>query len=145
MRQIAEKSLQRDLTLKRSKFRSSVTVKEVMVGNPDFTRRSLSNQAKAMVQEEVCNEKHDQLLSLEGEGQMFRLASSDAAEIWGRTLVELSDKHRKFTINSTVDTLPHNANLHLWRQRKDDTCPLCGNRQTLIHVLNTCLVALQAQ
>ena len=70
-RQIAEKSLQRDLTLKHSKFRSSVTVREVLVGNPDFTRRSLSNQAKAMVQEEACNEKHDQLLSLEREGQMF--------------------------------------------------------------------------
>ena len=48
-------------------------------------------------------------------------------------------------INSAVDTLPHNTNLHLWRKRNDDVCPLCGDRQTLIHVLNACLVALQAR
>ena len=42
-------------------------------------------------------------------------------------------------------TLPHNANLHLWWKRNDDVCPLCGNRQTLIHVLNICPVALQSR
>ena len=34
--------------------------------------------------------------------------------------------------------LPHNANLLLWRKRASDSCPLCGERQTLIHVLNSC-------
>ena len=62
-----------------------------------------------------------------------------------QALMELSDEHRKFAINSAVDTLPHNANLHLWRKRNDDVCPLCGDRQTLIHVLNACPVALQAR
>ena len=55
VRQIAERSLQRDLILKCSKFRLSVTVREVTVSNPDFTRRSLSNQTKAMIQEKACN------------------------------------------------------------------------------------------
>ena len=32
-----------------------------------------------------------------------------------------------------------------WQQKRDDTCPLCGNWQTLIHVLNTCPVTLQAR
>ena len=144
-RQIAERSLQRDLTLKRAKFRPSVVVRDMMVGNPNFNRKSLSKGAKLVVQEEACEERHEQLLGLKREGQMFRCTSSDAAGTWGRALMELSDEHRKFAINSAVDTLPHNANLHLWRKRNDDVCPLCGNRQTLIHVLNICPVALQAR
>ena len=140
-RQIAERSLQRDLTLKRAKFQPSVVVRDMMVGNPDFNRVSLSKGAKLVVQEEACEERHEQLLRHEREGQMFRCTSSDAAGIWSRVLMDLSDEHRKFAINSAVDTLPHNANLHLWRKRNDDVCPLCGDRQTLIHVLNICPVA----
>ena len=144
-RQIAERSLQRDLSLERAKFRPSVVVRDVMVGNPDINRKSLARGAKLMVQEEACEERHKRLLSLEREGQMFRCTSSDAAATWGQALMELSDEHRKFAINSAVDTLPHNANLRLWRKRNDDACPLCGDRQTLIHVLNACPVALQAR
>ena len=145
VRQIAERSLQRDMTLKRSKFRPRVVVREVMIDNPDSTRTSLSNGAKMMVQEEAFDERHQQLLGLEREGQMFRCVSPNAADTWGKVLMELSDEHRKFAINSAVDTLPHNANLHLWQKRRDDTCPLCGQRQTLIHVLNACPVALQTR
>ena len=116
-----------------------------MIGNPDINRKSLARGAKLIVQEEAFEERHERLLSQEREGQMFRCTSSDAADIWGRALMDLSDEHRKFAINSAVDTLPHNANLHLWRKRNDDACPLCGDRQTLIHVLNACPVALQAR
>lgn len=73
---------------------------------------------------------------------MFRNTSSDASEIWGKALMLLFDEERKFALNSALDTVPHNANLHLWRKRGDSTCPLCGERQTLIHVLNMCPVAL---
>ena len=75
-----------------------------MVGNPDFTRKSLSNGAKVVVQEEACEERHGQLPGLERGGQMFRCASTDAAGTWGRVLMEQSDEHRKFAINSAVDT-----------------------------------------
>ena len=135
-RQIAERSLQRDLSLERAKLKPSVVVRDVMIGNPDINRKSLARGAKLIVQEEAFEERHERLLSQEREGQMFRCTSSDAADIWGRALMDLSDEHRKFAINSAVDTLPHNANLHLWRKRNDDACPLCGDRQTLIHVLN---------
>ena len=55
------------------------------------------------------------------------------------------DEHVKFALNSAVDTLPHNANLALWKKRMNDACTLCGERQTLIHVLNTCAVARDNQ
>ena len=76
---------------------------------------------------------------------MFRIMSSDAAKLWGNALIHLPEEHMRFALNSAVDTLPHNANLHLWRKRGDDKCSLCGQRQTLIHVLNVCPVAMTAR
>ena len=77
-----------------------------MVGNPDISRKSLTRGAKLIVQEEACGERHERLLSLEREGQMFRCTSSDAAATWGQALIKLLDEHRKFAINSAVHTLP---------------------------------------
>ena len=145
VRFMAEKGLQHSLALQRSKFRPSVVVREVMMSNPNFSRRSISRGAKLMVREEAIEVSQDHLLSLDKEGHMFRCTSTDAAEIWGESLMCLPDDVRKFALNSAMDTLPHNANLYLWKKRGDNTCPLCGERQTLIHVLNACPVALGAQ
>ena len=101
---IAEKTLQRDLTRVRAKFKPSVVVRDVMAANPDFTRKSLSKGAKVLVEEESLEERRDKLLSLEKEGQMLRCASSDAADLWGKALSRLSDEHKKFALNSVVDT-----------------------------------------
>ena len=46
----------------------------------------------------------------------------------------------KFALNAAHDTLPHNANLQLWKKKDNAACPLCGERQRLLHVLN-CKVA----
>ena len=72
-------------------------------------------------------------------------ATPDGATIWGNALEKLQDEHFKFTLNSTVDTLPRNANLCLWKKRERGTCVLCGERQTLIHTLNICKVARDAR
>ena len=39
-----------------------------------------------------------------------------------------------------MDT-PTHANLHLWKKKESSSCPLCGEKQSLIHVLNACSVA----
>ena len=139
---MAEKNLRRYLTLKRSKFRP---VREVMVGDPNFTRKSLSNGTKALVEDDANEMRRDELLSLEKEGQMFRHHTCESAGLGGRTLLQLPEEHRRFVTNGAVATLPHNANLQLWKKRQDNKCPLCGERQSLIHVLNTCPVALNAR
>ena len=47
-----------------------------------------------------------------------------------------------FALNAVADTLPHNANLHLWGKKSTSGCQLCPERQTLQHVLNHCSLAL---
>ena len=65
-------------------------------------------------------------------------------EIWSRVVLRLSDKVLKFAINAVQNTLQHNVNLKRWNKSESDLCPLCGNRQTLLHVLNNCPVALKS-
>ena len=75
------------------------------------------------------------------QGHMSRCTDEDGAAVWGKALQSMGDEHIKFALNSAVDTLVHNANLTLCGKRESDAYPLCGERQTLIHTLNTCRVA----
>ena len=44
-------------------------------------------------------------------------------------------------LNSSIDTLPTKVNLKLWGKVNNDKC-FCGQRQTLNHILNCCIVSL---
>ena len=72
---------------------------------------------------------------------MSRCTAPKAASIWSAVVQTLPDEQMKFALNAAVDILPHNANLHLWKKRKDPSCPLCNNNQSLLHVLNNCIMA----
>ena len=73
---------------------------------------------------------------------MIASVEGNEIEIWANTIQFLPPQQIRFVLNAAVDTLAHNANLHLWGKKETDACPLCGERQTLIHVLNNCRVAL---
>ena len=143
VRLMAEKTMIREATLSRRKFRPGYVIREVMQSNPNFTRKSLTKMAKALVHEEDQEGMKQSLQALPKQGHMSRCTDEDGAAIWGKALqcMGLGEEHIKFALNSTVDTLPHNANLTLWGKRASDACPLCGERQTLIHTLNTCRIA----
>ena len=73
VRLMAEKGLQHSLALQCSKFRPSVVVREVMMSDPNFSRRSISRGAKLMVREEAIKVSQDHLLSLDKEGHYVSL------------------------------------------------------------------------
>ena len=72
---------------------------------------------------------------------MLAVSADEEAEVWGKTVQTIPAEQMQFVLNAAVDILPHNANLQLWRKKESDACPLCGERQTLIHMLNCCRVA----
>ena len=82
--------------------------------------------------------------ALECQGQVFRCREDGAASIWSMAVQKLHPELLKFSLNAVQDTLPHNANLVMWRRREglSSACKLCGKRQTLLHVLNNCPKAL---
>ena len=70
-----------------------------------------------------------------------------AASTWSSAVLQLPPEVLSFSLNAAQDTLPHNANLALWRKKDglSDVCKLCRRRQTLSHVLRKCPVSLTPQ
>ena len=77
---------------------------------------------------------------LSRQGHMFRSCEEGAA----LALQQLPEGTWKFVLNAAHDTLPHNANLHLWG--KSPARSVCKvEPQTLIHVLNARKTALDGR
>ena len=76
-----------------------------------------------------------ELKGLEKQGQMMRTDTPDGASLWQKAVQFLSAEQMKFELNTVVDTLHHNPNLHVLK-KECDYCSLCGERQILLHNLN---------
>ena len=57
--------------------------------------------------------------------------------MWAKAVQALPSNTMKFALNAAHDTLPHNANLQLWKKKDNAAFPPCGERQSLLHVLKT--------
>ena len=141
VRFLAERGLKNELSLVRKKFRPAVEAREALKISPGCSRKALTKSAKALVSEEVNSSRLDNLQGLEKQGQLSRCTSPSCTPIWSRAVLALPEDQLKFAINAAVDVLPHNSNLYLWRKKKDSSCSLCHENQSLLHVLNNCSVA----
>ena len=61
---------------------------------------------------------------------------------WRSYLWDIPQGVLKFAINAGINTLPTFDNLKRWGKRVNNSCPFCGNIQTLAHILSNCNVAL---
>ena len=109
--------------------------------DPGGSSKKLKRRATARVLENDNESRAAGLHSLERQGHMMRACSTESVSIWAKVVQALPPDQLRFILNATVDTLPHNSNLYLWKKKPQATCPLCGEQQTLIHVLNCCHVA----
>ena len=125
VRFLAERGLKNELSLARTKFRCAIEAREALKISPGCSRKTLTKSAKALVSKEVNSSRLDNLQSLERQGQLSRCTSPSCAPIWSRAVLALPEDQLKFSVNAAVDVLPHNANLYLWKKRKDPSCPLC--------------------
>ncbi len=87
----------------------------------------------------------DSLKSLPRQGQMLRFATPEAAPIWAKAIQSLPQRVFKFALNTAHGTLPHNSNLHLWKNRSPAPAHSATSltRTCLLHVWNNCNVALE--
>ena len=86
VRHLAERDLKHDLSLSMCKFRASVAVHDVMVMDPDFSRKSLATRAKGYVQATDDDDRLMALQTLSKEGHFSRLLTPQAAEIWAKAV-----------------------------------------------------------
>ena len=145
VRFLADRKLKYELNLTRKKFRPAMEARDAMKLNPGGSRKSLMKTAKGAVLEESNSSRLDYLHSLDKQGQMSRCTPPRSAPIWAQAVQMLPENQMKFAINAAVDVLPHNSNLHRWKKKGNPLCPLCQEKQTLLHVLNNCRVARDAR
>ena len=63
--------------------------------------------------------------------------------MWKADMFNLSRGVAKFVLNSVLNTLPTKDNLSRWGKTISQSCDMCGNRETMLHVLSGCPTALE--
>ena len=135
---LAEKHLKED-QLTRKIFKPAVVV--ALAEDPSCSRNALAAAAKKKVKSQEDADRLLQVQDLQKQGEMLRTTTSSTGTLWAKAVQALPSNTMKFPLNVAHDNLPHNANLQLWKKKDNATCPLCGERQSLLHVLNNCKVA----
>ena len=110
--------------------------------DPGMSCAALKRLSQSTVTESDDLSRIHHLQSLEMQGECFRSVDSSCYSIWIAAVQALPDFSFKFALKATLDTLPHNKNLHKWKKLESSNCPLCGKVQSLLHVLNNCNVSL---
>lgn len=112
-----------------------------LLESPVLSGSSLSEVTKQRLDSSFQQHLLETLQSRKVQGAISRLQNS-APELWSKVIFSLPSEQFSFALNSASETLPCNSNLLLWKRRDCDKCPLCFQRQTLLHVLNNCSVLL---
>ena len=123
----------------------------VVNANPSITDNSHVNQLPRrkrilnIIASVDAEEQLAKLQQLSVQGRWLEwtdVMSSDLS--WRRLLHGLDDRELSFSLRVITNTLPTPDNLRRWGQLTTDTsCPLCGRKATLRHILNGCSVALR--
>ena len=75
---------------------------------------------------------------------MARSWEDTSPELWVRAVHGFPPETMKFALNASLNTLPTNTSLHMWGKTFSNICPHCQeSRQSLVHILNNCPVALE--
>ena len=113
-----------------------------MKEDPGAPRKKVVSHVKAKIQAEDTASRLAHTTSLPVQGLTVWEYEGRAAQNWSTAIFSLPEWVFKFALNAVTDTLPHNANLFRWKKLSSPRCQLCGEVQSLAHVLNSCQKAL---
>ena len=146
VRKAANLRLAEEEARQRLKFRPAAMVNSILTQEPSKSRRALTGAAKTFLAEEEDEERHQALCQLPAQGEMARVWGNTCSSqvLWARAVQDLPPEPMSFVLCASLDSLPTNANLHKWGKKPTAACHLCwGARQTLLHVLNNCPMAME--
>ena len=104
---------------------------------------TLKTKIKSAINADQSKAWLDHLKKLVVQGDLLNLAHSEESDItWRSAIYSLPRRVLSFAINSSIDTLPTFRNLKLWGKKMSSNSKLCGNTQTLLHVLAGCKTML---
>ena len=143
VRKAADLQLEDEREKQQSKFKPAMFVDDLRIDRAQ-TRRALSGAVKTLLAEEEADQNHLHLCQLSSQREMARAWGESSPQLWVKAVQSLPPEVMKFAINASSNTLPTNANLHLWGKKNSDVCRLCQEaRRSLSHVLNNCQVAME--
>jgi hypothetical protein len=143
VRAIATQDTLHESMLQRASFRPHQRVVEVMKEDPGASKKQVIARVKSTVQTEDTADRLAHTTSLPVQGLTVREFEGSVAQNWSKAIFSLPDWCFKFALNAVTDTLPHNLNLYRWKKLSSPKCQLCGETQSLAHVLNSCQKALE--
>ena len=142
VRAIATQVTLRESQLQRVSFRPHQVVVGVMEEDPGAPKKKVLSRVKAKIQAEDTASRLAHTSSLPVQGLTVREYEGSAAQNWSIAVFNLPEWIFKFALNAVTDTLPHNVNLCKWKKLSSPHCQLCGETQSLAHILNSCQKAL---
>ena len=142
IRAIATQDTLHESQLQRPSFHPHQEVVNVMKEDPGASKKKVISPVKAKIQAEDTAARRDHTTSLQVQGLTVREFEGNVAQNWSSAILSLPEWCFKFALNAVTDTLPHNANLVKWKKLSSSKCQLCGEHQSLAHVLNSCQKAL---
>ena len=144
VRKVADLRLLEEKKRRRIKFRPAVLVNSITMQDHPQNCRALSSAVNTLLAEEEDDGLHNSLCQLLAQGEMARTWGESSPDLWVRAVQQLPPEPLKFVLNSSLNTLPTNSNLHMWGKKASNICPLCRvSSQTLSHVLNNCPMAME--
>ena len=74
--------------------------------------------------------------------QLKVLCTGKVLTQWNEFAEQMTTNTYKFARKALIFSLPINTNLKCWNKIINDKCLLCNGRQTQLHVLNNCVIAV---
>ena len=142
---VVHQRIEKEEAQQRAKFQPFTVAQTAFALDPGASSKAVSKKAKEAIEKEIQERRLQHSRSLKVQGKLFRCSDPNAAAVWVEAVQSLPSAQLKFALNAASDSLPHNANLALWKKGEQISaaCRLCGIRQSLCHILNNCEVALQ--
>ena len=125
VRKAADLRLLEERKRQRSNFKPAMFIHDLLPQTQSQSQRALSGAAKTLISEEEADQQNKHLSQLSAQGKMARLWGDSSPQLWVKAMQGLPPEVMKFTINTSINTLPTNTNLHLWAKKDSDICQLC--------------------
>ncbi len=105
---------------------------------PDIKRK-----VKKSIKEETKSKWSQKIEPLVKQGNLFKIAQECEGDLsWKSYMFNLPKGLLSFATRAAIDVLPSGDNLKIWGKSDNINCELCGNKNTLLHILNACKTAL---
>ena len=108
-------------------------LRNILSIRPSQTRRQLTRSVKTSNTTSDTQQMKDHLLNLPNQGSFLANAQDNNQALWSKVNSTLPEQTFKFILNASLDTLPTNHNLFLWKKRPSPICSLCNNNLSYVY------------